>query len=694
LINGFSKDREFFLFTYTLYFYRCQTVKPIYSLNFFLRYPALLIFLVLPVVNASGQFQPAEVVKSDQRISLQGKYYYIHTVKKGQTFFSICKAYGISQETVLKENPGLNPATLAEGQAIRIPDYSQEALPESRREEKQEDERFYYHTVKPGQTVYFLSRKYNVPEEWIYQFNPAAREKLSAGQRIIIPKRKEFESILSPADTGKYKYYTVREKDTLYTICREYGVSLDRIIMENPVLQEGLKAGTIIRIPVVVPDSLTVSADTTEIPFDESVCESWVIDKKDFTVALLLPFYSDIIVPEPQEAGTTQEDETNEDPLKWQQDQIGKSFIEFYEGFLLSLDSLRELGYSVSLYVYDTEKDTLKVKKIIQQLYMIQPDLIIGPAYSEDVKLVGEFARNQGINLVSPLSTRPDLVCSNPNLIQIVPTEENENAYFAGYISQFRDNPVILFRGDDSVSMRASWKLKQELLPYFDTDSLGNPVNFADYWVNDSTIRNLSKILKDDVENIIIIASENEPDVASLIGKLHIMSRVYKMSVYGIPVWQVWKNIDIKYFHAMQLQFYTPFYVDYNNADVIRFMTKCKDIYGFEPYEITPKGYNFCMLGYDIGMYFISALGRYGHNFARCMNTIDVDLLLTHFDFVKTGEGYSNRTLQMIRYNPDYTLEKMNIPTIEKIASENGINNNHAGQDEDRNPKITDKPLQ
>lgn len=637
-------------------------VKHLYQLNSLLRYPALLAFLILPVCLTSGQFQPAEVVKSDQRVSIQGKIYTIHTVKKGQTFFSICRVYGVSQEAVLNENPGLDPSSLEEGQAIRIPDYTQVTPPQSRREEKKEDDRFYYHTVKSGQTVYFLSRKYDVPVEWIYQFNPEARGNLSTGQRIIIPKRKEFESILSLADTGSYRYYTVREKDTLYSLCQEYGVSLDRIIMENPVLQEGLKAGTVIRIPIIAADTLTASGDSTEIPFDESECANWIITKKDFKVALLLPFYSNISAPEPVENGVPLNEEITEDPLKRQQDIIGKSFIEFYEGFLLSLDTLRELGYSVSLYVFDTEKDTLKVKKIIQQLYRIQPDLIIGPVYSEDVKLVGDFARNQGIYLVSPLSTRLELVTDNPNIIQVVPTEETENAFFARYISQFKNNPVILFRDDDSASMRASWKFKQELLPYFDTDSLGNPLNFSDYRLNDSTMRKLSKILKSDAENIILIASENEPNVASLIGKLHLMSRIYKMSLFGVPAWQVWKSIDIKYFHAMQLQYYTPFYIDYNHADVIRFMKKCRNIYGFEPYEITPKGYNFCMLGYDIGMYFISALGRYGYDFARCMNTLDIDLLLTHYDFIKTGEGYSNQTLYMIRYKPDYTIEMVTVP--------------------------------
>ena len=171
----------------------------------------------------------------------------------------------VSQDAVLKENPGIDPATLSEGQAIRIPDYTQVAVPASPREEKQEDRRFYYHTVRPGQTVYFLSRKYDVPEEWIYQFNPGARESLSSGQVIIIPKRKEFESVLALQDTSEYWYYTVREKDTLYSLYQEYGVSIDRIIKENPVLQEGLKAGTIIRIPKITTDTLVQPLDSTEL---------------------------------------------------------------------------------------------------------------------------------------------------------------------------------------------------------------------------------------------------------------------------------------------------------------------------------------------------------------------------------------------------------------------------------------------
>lgn len=655
------------------------------------RYLTACTLLFFLVTFTSAQFQPAEVVKSNQKVIIQGRYFYIHTVQKGQTFFSICKAYGISQEAVLKENPGIDPATLSEGQAIRIPDYTQLASPASPREAKQEDKRFYYHTVRPGQTVYFLSRKYDVPEEWIYQFNPDARESLAAGQVVMVPKRKDFEHILSAPDTSGYWYYTVREKDTLFSLYQRYGVSIDRIISENPVLQEGLKAGITIRIPRESPDTLGLSVDSTQILSPEPVCENLIHGKKEFKVALLLPFFSSLKSEEPPLEGAAIADDIPENPVARQHEVIGRSFIEFYEGLLLALDTLKSRGVSVKLYVYDTERDTLKVKRIIQQLSGIQPDLIIGPVFSEDVKRVGQFALDQGISLVSPLSTRPDLIAGNPSVIQVVPADDSENAFFARYIARYKDNPIILFRSDDSLSMKASWKFKKELLSYLEKDSLGNPVNFSDYKLNDSTLRKLNKILKHDAENIVIIASENEPDVTALIVKLGLWSRAYKMTLFGVPAWQVWKNIDIKYFHSMQLQYYTPFFVDYSNPEVQQFIRKCRKIYGFEPYEISPRGYNFCMLGYDIGLYFITALEQYGNSFAPCMNHLDVDLLLTQYKFSRTGQGFSNHAVHMIRYKPDYTIEVVPCAEPDMPESIQRIEKDHAGQRQDRDPQITDQ---
>ena len=68
------------------------------------------------------------------------------------------------------------------------------------------------------------------------------------------------------------------------------------------------------------------------------------------------------------------------------------------------------------------------------------------------------------------------------------------------------------------------------------------------------------------------------------------------------------------------------------------------------------------MLGYDIGFFFLSALKQYGKDFTSCMNEIDSDELLTNFRFDKIENGgYLNNSFNLIRYNSDYTVEKIGI---------------------------------
>ena len=60
------------------------------------------------------------VERSKDKVIISGVAYYIHQVKKGETAYSISKAYGITVEELTRENP---PAVygIKEGQILRIP---------------------------------------------------------------------------------------------------------------------------------------------------------------------------------------------------------------------------------------------------------------------------------------------------------------------------------------------------------------------------------------------------------------------------------------------------------------------------------------------------------------------------------------------------------------------------------------------
>jgi LysM repeat protein/ABC-type branched-subunit amino acid transport system substrate-binding protein len=592
-------------------------------------------------------------VRSQEKTIIDGRIYYIHTIQKGQTLYSISKAYEVTQDEILKANPEIDAVSLREGLAIRIPQSgSKEAAiyPQNK-------EDFYAHRVRRGQTVYSLAKKYDVDEELIYRYNPWARQGIQADQTIWIPRRKEMQSIEANNETqAGFYYHTVKEKETLYAISLIYGVSVSDIVDNNAFLRDGLKTGNVLQIPKPQAPGPAELAESDPVS-DIQPCFDVSREKVTYEVALLLPFFAVAGTEETLVSPDTIAEEGTYVPVPRQQGLRGRSFAEFYEGFLLALDSLKKTGFSVNLHVFDTERDTLKVKKIVRDLSLLQPDLVIGPVYTHDVNIAGRLARNQEFNLVSPLSSRSALVTNNSRVFQVIPSREAECKNMATYLSRFRTGKFILIRGSDSISLRDSWLFKKYLTEHMPVDSNNQPLVIMDYRLDDSFLEQLDKVLSQQEENIVIVFSESEPDVSRLVSKLYMMSALYPMKLFGLPSWQVWKTIDLNYFHSLQLHLISPFFTDYSSPSVKRFLYKCRREYGYEPYEIHSSGYNFSMLGYDLGFYFLSALRQYGKNFQQCIDQVDADLLLSSYQFVKNGEGgFINEGFNMIQYKPDFTI--------------------------------------
>ena len=121
----------------------------------------ILVFLLLGLTGYVGA-QEIKIEKSTEKIVYQGKSYYLHTVKAKETLFSICKAYGVSVDEVKILNDKSDNA-LSIGDVLRIPVVEPF---------KSIDDKFYYHRMKPKETLYSLSRKFNIKMKRILKDNP------------------------------------------------------------------------------------------------------------------------------------------------------------------------------------------------------------------------------------------------------------------------------------------------------------------------------------------------------------------------------------------------------------------------------------------------------------------------------------------------------------------------------------------
>ncbi|GAO31908.1 LysM-repeat proteins and domains [Geofilum rubicundum JCM 15548] len=177
-----------------------------------------------------------------QKILLNGKEYYLHIIQKGEGLYRISVNYGVSQQEILDANEDISES-LKVGQILRIPVISGRNTSEG---ELDKSRTFFYHTVEKGQTAYFVSRKYDVPLEVIYANNPGTENGLTVGAILRIPvERKVAEPTeptepIKPKEASKYSFYTIRPGDTLYSLARQYSVTVETIVDSNPALRAGV----------------------------------------------------------------------------------------------------------------------------------------------------------------------------------------------------------------------------------------------------------------------------------------------------------------------------------------------------------------------------------------------------------------------------------------------------------------------
>ncbi|MDX1719613.1 MAG: LysM peptidoglycan-binding domain-containing protein [Salegentibacter mishustinae] len=109
---------------------------------------------------------------------------------------------------------------------------------------------FKYHTVEAGETVYSIAKSYNISEEAIYKYNPDAKGNLEVSSKLVIPLSQQKKETSAETEDIQFITHTVKRKETLYRLSKDYNVEIDEIKRFNKHLySEELKRGEEILIP-------------------------------------------------------------------------------------------------------------------------------------------------------------------------------------------------------------------------------------------------------------------------------------------------------------------------------------------------------------------------------------------------------------------------------------------------------------
>lgn len=161
-----------------------------------------------------------------------------YIVQMGDTLYGISKQFGVSVEEIKLEND-LSNNNIVVGQVLRIPTLQTTSL----------------YVVKSGDTLYGIAQRYETTVNELIRINNLKSSTLSIGQQLRIP-------INGTIDDDSYVIYTVKVGDNLYSIARKYGITVDSIVKSNNLTSNLLSIGQQLRIPVGSSDDVDNQYDT------------------------------------------------------------------------------------------------------------------------------------------------------------------------------------------------------------------------------------------------------------------------------------------------------------------------------------------------------------------------------------------------------------------------------------------------
>ena len=367
-----------------------------------------------------------------------------HTVQAKETVYGISKQYGVSQEELYKANPKIEKNGIHPGDLIVIPTKGTATnQPTETNNPTQHvttsDDNYQYITIEPKETVYNLTKKYSISEETLYSLNPQIKERgLEIGDVIKLPKVVTNKVFSVPKGT-----HLIKKGETLYTLAKQYNVSVDDFYAENPALQTGVKEGMVISIPKK-SGSVTIEENSINYVVQNGDSAYGILERYNTNLDELLRLNPELInglkagmtlkIPLQKNAkiikyGTAGKlkrandneinvaillpfDVANNPQLK------NSQAMQFFTGTKLALTRLAKKGKNVNVKVVDTKDGNLQ--DILSTTDFSKTDAVIGPLNTSDVTEVANFFSNSGIAVISPyanddsLNSFNDLLISNP----------------------------------------------------------------------------------------------------------------------------------------------------------------------------------------------------------------------------------------------------------------------------------------
>jgi len=179
--------------------------------------------------------------------TVNGKVFVIHKVSEKETLYAISRRYGTTVDAIVQYNPTAK-TSLDVGQILKVP-YT---APTRKSTPAAATGGGIIHVVTAGETIFSIAKAYSVSPEDIKQWNNLGDNALSVGKELTIKRRGTASSTTAPvtsttpATMSRKGTHTVAAKETMFSIARQYNISVDQLKQWNNLTTTSLSVGQVL----------------------------------------------------------------------------------------------------------------------------------------------------------------------------------------------------------------------------------------------------------------------------------------------------------------------------------------------------------------------------------------------------------------------------------------------------------------
>jgi LysM repeat protein len=165
---------------------------------------------------------------------IDGKVYVLHQVEEGESVYSISEKYGSGMRAIVAVSPEVKRG-LIPGMVIKVP-YSGKNIEVNKNETK-------YHVVKAGETLYAISRIYDVSVDQLMKWNNLSNSAIDVGQKLLVNGSAISTQPVKVITEKGNQIHVVTQGEGLYGIARVYNITVDDILKWNQLQSTSLRVG-------------------------------------------------------------------------------------------------------------------------------------------------------------------------------------------------------------------------------------------------------------------------------------------------------------------------------------------------------------------------------------------------------------------------------------------------------------------